>query len=42
VAIFVYFYEMFVGVRPSVCLFRRFHMLQPVNKQPPCLGGYYF
>jgi hypothetical protein len=25
-----------------VRLFRRFHMLRPVNKQPPHLSGYYF
>jgi hypothetical protein len=33
---------MFVGVRPLVHLFRRFHVLRPVNRQPPHLGGYYF
>jgi hypothetical protein len=42
VAIFTHFYEMFVGVWPSVPLFRWFHMLRPVNRQPPHLGGYYF
>jgi hypothetical protein len=42
VAIFTHFCNMFVRVRPSVRLFRRFHMLCPVNKQPPHLGGYYF
>jgi hypothetical protein len=42
VVIFVHFYEMFVRVRPSVRLFRRFHVMRPVNKQPPCLSGYYF
>jgi hypothetical protein len=42
VAIFVHFCEMFVGVRLSVRLFRRFHVLRPLNKQPPHLNGYYF
>jgi hypothetical protein len=42
VAIFTHFYEMFMGVRLSVRLFRRFHVLRPVNSQPPRLGGYYF
>jgi hypothetical protein len=31
-----------VGVRPSVRLFRWFHVLRPMNRQPPCLGSYYF
>jgi hypothetical protein len=42
VAIFAHFCEMIVGVRPSVRLFRRFHLLRPVSRQPPRLGGYYF
>jgi hypothetical protein len=42
VVIFTHFYEMFMGVRPSVHLFQCFHVLCPVNKQLPCLGGYYF
>jgi hypothetical protein len=42
VAIFTHFYEMFMGVWLSVRLFRRFHVLRPVNSQPPRLGGYYF
>jgi hypothetical protein len=42
VVIFTHFCEMFVGVRPSVCLFRWFHVLHSVNRQPPRLGGYYF
>jgi hypothetical protein len=42
VVIFTHFCEMFVGVQPSVRLFRRFHVLRPVNRQPPHLGGYYF
>jgi hypothetical protein len=33
---------MFVSVRPSVWLLRRFHVLRPVSKQPPRIGGYYF
>jgi hypothetical protein len=41
VAIFAHFCEMFVRVRPSVRLFR-FHVLRPVNKQPPRLDAYYF
>jgi hypothetical protein len=42
VAIFVHFYEMFVGVRLSVHLFQRFYMLHLVNKHLPRLSGYYF
>jgi hypothetical protein len=42
VAIFAHFCKMFMGVRPSVRLFQRFHVLRPVNRQPPHLGGYYF
>jgi hypothetical protein len=42
VVIFTHFYEMFVGVQPSVRLFWRFQVLHPVNRQPPHLGGYYF
>jgi hypothetical protein len=42
VAIFAHFCKMFMGVRPSVRLFQRFHVLRPVNRQPPRLGGYYF
>jgi hypothetical protein len=30
-----------MGVRPSVHLFRRFHVLRPVKKQPPRLDSYY-
>jgi hypothetical protein len=40
VVIFAHFYEMFVGVWPSVHLFWRFHVLRLVNKQLPHLGGY--
>jgi hypothetical protein len=42
VAIFAHFCEKFMGVRPSVRLFQRFHVLHPVNKQSRHLGGYYF
>jgi hypothetical protein len=42
VVIFAHFYEMFMGVQLSVRLFRWFHMLRSVNRQPPHLGGYYF
>jgi hypothetical protein len=42
VAIVAHFCEMFMGVRPSVRLFQRFHVLHPVNKQPHHPGGYYF
>jgi hypothetical protein len=42
VAIFAHFYEKFMGVWPSMCLFRRFHMLCPLNMHPPRLSGYYF
>jgi hypothetical protein len=42
VEVFAHFCEMIVGVQPSVCLFQRFHVLHPVNKQLPRLGGYYF
>jgi hypothetical protein len=42
VAIFAHFCEMFVAVRPSMRLFRWFHVLRLVNRQPPSLDGYYF
>jgi hypothetical protein len=42
VAIFAHICEMIVGVRPSVRLFWQFHVLCPVNRQSPRLGGYYF
>jgi hypothetical protein len=34
VAIFVHFYEMFVGMRPSVQLFRRFIVMKAVSQHP--------
>jgi hypothetical protein len=40
VVIFAHFCEMFMGVRPLVRLFWCFHVLRPVNKQSPHLGGY--
>jgi hypothetical protein len=42
VVIFAHFCEMFAGVRSSVRLFQRFHLLCPMNRQPPRLSGYYF
>jgi hypothetical protein len=42
VAVFDHFSEMFMGVQPSVHLFRWFHVLCPVYKKPPCLDRYYF
>jgi hypothetical protein len=42
VAIFAHFYEMFVGVWPSVRLFWWFHVPRLVNRQPPRLSDYYF
>jgi hypothetical protein len=42
VAIFIHFCEMFAGVRPSMRLFCRFHVLRAVSRHPPRIGGYYF
>jgi hypothetical protein len=42
VAIFVHLCEMYVGVRPSVWLFRRFFVLKDASKRPPLIGGHYF
>jgi hypothetical protein len=42
VAIFVHLCEMFVGVRPSVRLFRRFFVMKAASQRPPLIGGYYF
>jgi hypothetical protein len=33
---------MYVGVRPSVRLFRRFFVLKVVSTRPPLIGGHYF
>jgi hypothetical protein len=42
VAIFVHLCEMFVGVWPSVRLFRRFVVMKAASQRPPLIGGYYF
>jgi hypothetical protein len=42
VAIFVHLCEMYVGVRPSVRLFRRFFVLKAASTRPPLIGGHYF
>jgi hypothetical protein len=42
VAIFVHLCEMYVGVRPSVRLFRRFFMLKAVSTCSLLIGGHYF
>jgi hypothetical protein len=42
VAIFIHLYEMYVGVRPSVRLFRRFFMLKAASLRPPLISGHYF
>jgi hypothetical protein len=42
VAIFVHLCEMFVGVRPSVRLFRCFFVMKAASQRPPLIGGYYF
>jgi hypothetical protein len=42
VAIFIHLYEMYVGVRPSVWLFRCFFMLKAASPRSPLIGGHYF
>jgi hypothetical protein len=42
VAIFVHLYEIYVGVQPSVRLFRLFHVLRYSRKRVSPIGGYYF
>jgi hypothetical protein len=42
VVIFMHLCEMYVCVRPSVRLFRRFHVLRSSRRNPAPLGGYYF
>jgi hypothetical protein len=42
VAIFVHLCEMYVGVWPSVRLFRCLFMLKAMSLRPPLIGGYYF
>jgi hypothetical protein len=42
VAIFVHLCEMFICMRPSVSLFRLFHMLQWSGKGSGLIDAYYF
>jgi hypothetical protein len=42
VAIFIHLCEMYVGVRPSVCLFWLFFVLRSPRRSPNHLGAYYF
>jgi hypothetical protein len=42
VAIFIHFYGMFIGVRPSIPIFRLFHMLHWAGKGTNLIGTYYF
>jgi hypothetical protein len=42
VAIFIYFCEMFVGVQPSVRLFRCFFVMKAASQHPSLIDGYYF
>jgi hypothetical protein len=42
VAIFIHLCEMYVGVRPSVSLYRCFFVLKAVSLRPLLIGGYYF
>jgi hypothetical protein len=42
VAIFIHLCEMYVGVRSSVWLFRRFFVLKDASTRPPLIGGHYF
>jgi hypothetical protein len=42
VVIFVHLYEMFMGVRSSVRLFRSFYVLKVVSQRPPLINNYYF
>ena len=41
-SIFVHLYEMFVGVRPCVILFRYFFVLVKSGKSKDEVGAYYF
>ncbi|WP_428610730.1 hypothetical protein, partial [Sedimenticola sp.] len=41
-AIIIHFYEMFVGVRPSVWLFWHFFVMKAARLHPPLIDGYYF
>jgi hypothetical protein len=42
VVIFIHYYEMFVGVRSSVRLFRRFFVMKAMSQHPSPIDGYYF
>jgi hypothetical protein len=42
VTIFVHFCEMFVGVRPSERLFRRFFVMKAASQHPSLIDSYYF
>jgi hypothetical protein len=42
VAIFIHFCEMFMGMRPSVQLFRCFIIMKAVSQHPPHIDDYYF
>jgi hypothetical protein len=42
VAIFIHLYEMYMGVRPSVRLFRRFVVLKVASPRPPLISDHYF
>jgi hypothetical protein len=42
VVIFVHFCEMFIGVRPTIPLFRLFHVLHWVEKGMNPIDKYYF
>jgi hypothetical protein len=42
VVVFVHLCEMYVGVRPSVRLFRLYHMLRSASRDAGPISGYYF
>jgi hypothetical protein len=42
VEIFVHFYEMFVGMWPSVQLFQCFFIMKAMSQHPPHIDDYYF
>jgi hypothetical protein len=42
VVIFIHLYEMYVGVQPSVRLFRCFFVLKATSPRPPLIGGHFF
>jgi hypothetical protein len=41
-AIFIHLCEMYVGVRSSVWLFRRFFVVKAVSTRPPLIDDHYF